>query len=327
MPTNLPPDYYHIERQYREATTPQERAELLEQMLSVIPKHKGTEHLRGDLKQKLAKLKTSAEKAAPTGRRASAYHIEREGAGQVVLVGPTNVGKSALVAALTHATPEVADYAFTTWVPTPGMVTFENVQIQLVDTPSVSRERDEPELYHLLRGADLILVMVDMQALTIEQLEETLALLAEHRIVPASGPPPQDERGLVAKPLLVAVNKVDDERLDLDYAVLVDLLESRWPLLPISVAGERGLDGLKRALFEGLGVIRVYAKPPGKQPDLTTPFVLKRGGTVEDFAGKVHRDFLVSLKSARVWGSAQFAGQAVAREHVLQDGDVIELHT
>ena len=69
----------------------------------------------------------------------------------------------------------------------------------------------------------------------------------------------------------------------------------------------------------------MYTKPPGEAPDLTAPYVLKKGTTVEELAGNVHQDFLQNLKSARVWGSATYDGQMVGRDHVLQDGDVVEL--
>ena len=332
MPTNLPPDYYHLERRFREASLPEEKAELIEEMLSVIPKHKGTDHLRADLRAKLAKLRASSGKSESGSRSGSAYHIDREGAGQVVLLGGPNVGKSALVAALTNAQTEVAEYAYATWTPVPGMMHYENVPIQLIDTPSLNPEYVEPEFTHLLRGADLVVIVVDLQGFPIEQLEEPLAFLSERRIaVHAAGSPtpPSDalERGAVPKPLLVVVNKVDDARAEEDFAVLCELLEGAWPLVPISVAAGRNLDGFQRAVFEALGIIRVFPKPPGRPADMEAPFTVKRGTTVEEFAGKVHRDFLTGLKSARVWGSSQFDGQMVVRDYVLQDGDIVELRT
>jgi len=325
MPTNLPPQYAAVEQRFREAKSPDEKAELLEEMLSIIPKHKGTDHLRADLRRKLAKLRAASQKSGGGSRQESAFNIAPEGAGQVVLLGPPNVGKSALVAALTNAEPEVAEYAMATWVPTPGMMAFENVQIQLIDTPSLNPNYVEPELKNLVRRADLLVIMVDLQSFPIEQLETSIAYLTEHRIVPFVSERPEAQPGVTHKRLLVAVNKVDDERAEEDFAVLCELLEEEWPLIPISVATRRNLEGLGQAMFDALDIIRVYSKPPGKPPDMTAPFVLSKGSTVEEFAGKVHRDFLKNLKSARLWGSAQFDGQMVARDHVLQDGDVVEL--
>jgi ribosome-interacting GTPase 1 len=327
MPTNLPPEYFEVERRYREARSSSEKAELLEEMLSTIPKHKGTDHLRASLRQKLAKLKATADSGKGVSRRESAFRIDREGSGQVVLVGPPNVGKSALLAAVTGAVPEVAQYAFATWVPMPGMMMFENVPIQLIDTPSLNPDHVEPELFNLIRHADLILLMIDVQAFPIEQYENALRMLAEHRIVPATGEQEGTVLGVAHRPTLVVVNKVDDEQADEDFAVLCELLEVDLPLIPISAEARRGLDGLGRAIYDALGVMRIYSKPPGKSPDLTAPFVIKNGATVEEFAGKVHQDFLRDLKSARVWGSAQFDGQMVSRDYVLHEGDVVELRT
>lgn len=326
MPANLPPEYYDVEERYRAAVTPEEKAALLEEMLSVIPKHKGTDHLRADLRRKLAQLKAAAQARKGAGRQASAFHIEREGAGQVAVVGCTNVGKSALVAALTKATPTVSEAPYTTWVPTPGMMTFENVQIQLVDTPPLSRDFVEPELFNLVRRADLVAVMVDLQADPLQQFEDALALLEEHRILP------EQRREAVAEPrrytfkrMMAVANKADDEDLEADAQVFCELACPGWPLATISVARGRGLEAFKRMVFDQLGVMRVYAKPPGREPDFTAPFVLKQGSTVEDFAGKVHKDFVEHLKAARVWGHGVHDGQLVGRDHVLHDGDIVEL--
>jgi small GTP-binding protein len=295
-------------------------------MMSVIPKHKGTDHLRADLRRKLAKLKEASESRKGSGKFTSPFHIDREGAGQVVLVGPTNVGKSALVNALTKASPEVAEYAFTTWTPTPGMMTVKNVQVQLVDTPSLDREHIEGELVNLIRRADLVLLVIDLQAFPIEQLENTIAFLLERQIAPQRLQEQyKDEPGFVFIPLLVIVNKCDDKNADQDFKVLGELLEDDWPMIPISAATNRNLDLLRQAVFERLEIIRVYSKPPGKEANLSRPFVLKKGSTVEEFAGKVHKDFLENLKSARIWGSAVHDGLMVSRDHILQDGDVVEL--
>jgi ribosome-interacting GTPase 1 len=326
MPTNLPPEYYKIEQEYRQASTPEEKAAYLEEMLSVIPKHKGTDKLRADLRKKLSKLKEASQTRKSVGKRDSVYHIDKEGAGQAVVVGPANVGKSALVAALTNATPEVAAYPYTTWTPTPGMMPVENIQIQLIDTPPLDAEYVEPQLLDLIRRADLMLLVVDLQAFPIEQLESSVALLEEHRIVPRQHQALfEGERRITVKPLIVLVNKTDDERCDADFEVLCELLEGDWNLIPVSAATGRHVDRLKWAVFEELRIMRVYSKPPGLEVDLSSPFVLERGSTVEEFAGKVHKDFQENLKTARLWGSGEFDGQMVGRDYVLQDGDVVEL--
>ena len=327
MPANLPPDYFEAEKRYRAAKSPAEKIACLEQMLTIMPKHKGTDKLRADLRKRISKLKSASQSKKKLGRRDSAFKIDKEGAGQVVIVGPANVGKSALVATLTNANPEVADFPMTTWKPTPGMMPVKNIQIQLVDTPPLGKEYVEPELLDLIRRSDVILLVVDLHTDPIQQLEDTVALLDEYRMVPSHLQASfKEHRGLTFIPFLVLANKNDDESTDENFEIFRELLEDNWPMLSISAETGRNLDLLKEALVDQLKIIRVYSKAPGKEPDLTAPFVLKRGGTVEEFAGKVHKDFVENLKVAKVWGETVFDGQMVQRDHVLQDGDIVELH-
>lgn len=327
MPTNLPAEYFEVERRYKAAQSNEERIPLLEELISTIPKHKGTDKLRADLRRRLSKMKDVAKaQKKKAARHESAFHIEREGAGRVVLVGPPNVGKSALVTTLTHATPKVSEAPFTTWSPTPGMMRFENVQIQLIDTPPLSQEHIEPEMMDMIRASDLILLVIDLQAFPFEQLEESLAILNEYHIMPMSKRNDNEQRGVVRLPFIVAVNKDDDQKSDKDFQAFCELLEEEWDLVSLSAATGRNLDKLKQKVFNGLDIIRVYSKPPGKEADHTSPFVLNKRATMEEFAAKVHHDFVKNLKSARVWGSAAHDGQQVGRDHILQDGDVVELH-
>jgi ribosome-interacting GTPase 1 len=328
MPTNLPPDYFKIEEEFRRARSNEEKIDLLNKMMSVVPKHKGTDRLRADLRRKLAALKRQPRARKGVARHASPFHIDREGAGQVVLVGLPNTGKSALLAALTNARPEVAEYPFTTWTPTPGMMRFENVQIQLIDTPPLNEEHVEPELMNLIRRADLVLLVLDLQGYPLQEFEDALAFLEEHRIAPLHRAAELgEERGWSLKPFLVLVNKCDDATGDEDVEVLLELFGQAWTLLSVSAETGRNLDRLRRTVFEQLEIIRVYSRPPGQEPDFSSPFVMGEGGTVEDFAAKVHQDFLETLKTARIWGEGVYDGQMVGRDHVLHDGDVVELRT
>jgi hypothetical protein len=327
MPTNLPPDFYNAEKRFREAESTEEKIACLEEMLSIIPKHKGTDHIRADYRRRLSKLKEEAQERKGGGRRSSNFRIEREGAGQVVVIGATNTGKSSLLRALTNAEPEVSEALYTTWQPIPGMLVFEKVPIQLVDTPPLDRDFVEPGLMDLIRRADLVLLMLDIQASPDEQFQQALALLEAHRILPefrAAQVYPEEQR-MVVVPTLVMVNKCDHPGWDEDFEILRDLLHDSPPMIAASVLRGRGLKQLQRLLLERMDVIRVYSKEPGKEPDLNVPFIIHRGATVEELAGRIHKDFLSNLKSARVWGSSAFDGQMVTREHVLQDGDVVEL--
>lgn len=326
MPTNLPPEYFEVEKEYKAATTVEKKIDLLEELISTVPKHKGTDHLRADLRRRLSKLKDSAQARKKTGKQESPFRIEPEGAGQIAVVGPPNVGKSSLVVALTNATPEVAEYPYTTWTPTPGMMAIDNIQVQLIDTPPLNPEFVDPQLMDLIRRADMVLLVIDLQAFPLQQMEDGLNLLEEQRIVPdhreeqyAGG------RRVFAKPFIVIANKCDDESFEDDFEVLCELLEEEWGLVPVSALTARNLDGLRQAVFDRLDIVRVYSRPPGREPDFGAPFVLERGSTVADFARKVHQDFYHNLKAARVWGKDVFEGQMVGRDHVLHDGDVVEL--
>ncbi len=330
MPANLTPQYKEAEARFREATTREEKLVALHEMMALLPKHKGTEKLQADIRHRVAKLEEEAEQGARGGaRRADPGHVRREGAGQWVLIGPPNAGKSALLGALTHAHPEVAPYPYTTHAPVPGMMPYEDVQVQLVDTPAVAPQHTEPYLTNLVRNADGVLIVLDP---TVDDVEDSLAacgaLLERARVWPREKPlPPDASPLLVLRPVYVAANKVD---LDPDGTFTTLVREAAGGELPVlAVAAEHGLglEQLRGTLFAELGRIRIYAKEPGKKPDRVRPFVLPQGATVYDLARAVHKDIAEHLRFARIWGNARFEGQQVDRDHVLADRDVVELHS
>jgi ribosome-interacting GTPase 1 len=327
MPANLPPEYFEVEKRYREAKAPAERIEALQEMLAIIPKHKGTDKLRAGFRRRLSKLKSQQQSKKATSRRDTGYRIDREGAGQIVLIGPPNVGKSALVAALTKATPEVADFPHTTRIPTPGMMPFENIQIQLIDTPPMTKEYMEPWLPDIIRRADVVLLVVDVTTDPVQHLEETVALLEEKRIAPLRLASLYDgKNGWTLRPVQVVANKNDNASAEENFLIFKALLEDDWPVVAVSAATGRNFGELKQTLFERLEIIRVYTKARGKAPEHSAPFVLKKGATVGDLAGKIHKEFVEKFKFAKVWGDTVYDGQMIQRDYVLQDGDVVELH-
>jgi ribosome-interacting GTPase 1 len=327
MPANLPPQYFDAEKRYREAKTPGEKVEALEEMLTIMPKHKGTDKLRADLRRKISKFKTQSQQKKGVSRRESAYSIDKEGAAQVVVIGPANVGKSSLISALTNATPEVADFPHSTWKPTPGMVQFENIQFQLVDTPPISGDYIDPWMADLIRRADILVILLDLREDSLEQLESTLSQLQELRVFPVESPIPEDlKKPPFIKKVLIVVNKMDEEEDEEEYEVFLELSELRLPSLGISIRTKRNLQGLIEKIYDLSGIIRVYTKAPGKAPDLNAPFVVPKQSTLEDLAAKIHKDFMVKLKFARIWGKMVYDGQMVQRDYVLQDGDVVEMH-
>lgn len=325
MPTNLPPEYYHVEKRYKEAETPEEKLTLLEELISTIPKHKGTDHLRSDLRRKISKMKDSAQNQKKAGGQASVFQIDKEGAGQCVVIGCGNTGKSSLVAKYTNADPDVAEFPFSTWQPTPGMMMYENVQIQIIDSPALDMDYVEPEFIQMIRRAELIILMVDLQADPLGQLEFSENFLVNNRIIPMHLQEKYPERGNKYSQVLVLVNKVDTEEQMEDFQVYCDLLDANWECVPLSVKTEFNVDVMMKEIYDRLGVIRIYSKPLRKEPDFTSPFVIKEGSTVEDFAMKVHKDFYDQLKTARLWGGVDYDGMMVSRSHVLKEGDIVEL--
>ena len=324
MPANLTPDYERAEQRYRAAQTDDERLEALREMYSTIPKHKGTEKLQADLKRRISQFrKTIAKKPA---KGADPYHVPRAGAGQVVLIGPPNTGKSAIVARTTHAAAKVADYPFTTAIPLPGMAHYQDVQIELVDTPPVTEGSMPGGLYGTCRNSDLIAIVVDASDEPLEQAELTLALF--------------DHRGMTLKSLptsqldpsrhnqhcgLIVANKIDAADPQ-TIAALRELYADRLEVWPVSAQTGEGLDALIQRFWELLAVVRVYTKEPGKPPDHSKPFTLEAGSTVEDLAREIHRELPEKMKFARIWGDGRFAGQQVHRTEVLHDRDVVEIH-
>jgi small GTP-binding protein len=325
MPANLTPQYLEAERRFKSVKTTEDKVEALEEMLATIPRHKGTEKMQADLKRRLSKLR--AEQARRPASRAGIMHrVEKEGTGQVALVGPPNSGKSLLVRRLTHAAPEVADYPFTTRVPLPGMMPFEDVQVQLVDLPPVHPDFPESWLYQIIRNADATLLVVDLSDPDLlEDLETTLGQLANAKVQLGQDDSPNAPGWLRKRTLLVA-NKIDASGAQEDFEILSELYGARFPMVRVSAETGDGLEQLRQAVFEMLEVIRVYTKAPGKKLERTAPYVLRRGSRLIDLAAHVHQDFLTHLKYARVWGHGKFEGQMVNRDHLLEDKDVVELH-
>jgi ribosome-interacting GTPase 1 len=330
MPANLPPQYLKAEENFRRATTPSDRLETLRELFRLLPKHKGTEKLQCDLKTKISRARDDLEgnKSGPGKKSAISYKVPSEGAGQIALVGPANSGKSALLASLTNARPEVAPYPFTTRAPYPGMATWEDVRFQLVDLPPVSTDFLEPWMPGIVASSDAALFVVDLADDDLfDAAEVALARLAEAHVELVAELPfdSEDEVQRHVKTLLVA-NKIDVEGAGERLEILREWYGDRFPILTISATRGDGLDSLKQRAYDTLGVIRVYTKIPGKPADRSKPFTVPVGATVIDLAREIHRDFEQSLKYAKVWGSGSFDGQTVKRDHELRDQDVVELH-
>ncbi len=326
MPANLTPAYKEAEARFRNAVTREEKIACLEEMLRVIPKHKGTDKLQGDLRSRLSKLRREPKKKGAA--RGHSHRIPHEGAGQVALVGAPNAGKSSLVAALTHAKPEVAAYPLTTREATPGMMPYQDVAFQLVDLPPLCEEHVEPWVYDLVRAADLtwLVVSIERPLAGIELVTKLLAAKAIELAPAGTRAPTATRPGWLLKRTLLVVTGMDREGSAGDLAALEQLLDTPWPVVAVSTVTGAGFDVLGKRTYDAFEIVRIYTKEPGKDPDRKRPFTLRRGATVGDLARHIHKELAEGFKFARVWGPSVFDGQSVKEAHVLDEGDVVEIH-
>ena len=325
MPANLTPEYFKAEKWYKSATTNDEKILALERMLAVMPKHKGTDHLKADLRKKLSRLKDAGTQKK-SGSHVDIFHVPRGGAGQIVLIGTPNCGKSSILAALTKAKVHVADFPFATNGPVPGMAMFEDVQIQLVDMPPITADYSAPGQVGTYRNCDLIAIVIDLSGDVVEQFDVCMDFLESRNLLIDADTPASDDQGnALAKEAFCICTKSDIAKVGA-LENLKQLCKRPLEFVEISAVTDGGLEELPKKFFELLGIIRVYAKPPGKPADMTEPFTLPAGSTVMDLATDIHRQLAEKLKFARIWGTGVYDGQNTQRTHVLNDKDIIELH-
>jgi len=318
MPANLPPEYFEAEKRFKEAQTYQEKIAALEGLIATVPKHKGTDKLRADLRRRLSRLREEAIKKRRAGK-SRMYVIERHGAAQIALVGLANSGKSSILAALTNAKPVIADYPMSTVTPLSGMMPYEDIQFQIIDLPPIGNESTDGWVSSIIRMVNVIMLVVDLTDNADVQVDLLIEQLNRWRI-PISR---DDDK---AKSLIIAANKVDLTETPEGMGLLQERFGNLYPVYGISAIHKTGIEGLKRGIFLASGVIRVYSKEPGKEPDMNTPFTLPAGSNVLDLAEVIHKDFVKNFRYACIWGSARFSGQRVNKDYILQDGDIVEYH-
>jgi len=384
MPANLPAEAQKALAKYQAARTPREKLRALEEALSLIPAHKGTEKLRGRLKRRMAELRREIERrASARSSRRDYFTVPKEGAAQIAVIGAANSGKSTLLKALTNAKPVIAPYQLSTTRPVPGMMLHQSVEIQLVELPALLTEELEETQFAgrslgLAKNADALLILLDGLNNPLQQFAKIVELLDE---VGVTVKPPKAEvrvekkdsggirlvvfgtlhgdyrevvqllksigirdavvkvygeaspedledaviRDLVYKKTVVALNKLDS--IDVEEAEKLKRLLNRYriPFTAISAEKGEGLEGLKRLLLESLELIRVYTQKDGVVAN--KPIVVKRGCTIKMLAELIHREMARKMKYARVWGrSVKLQGQQVGPDHVLEDGDVVEIY-
>jgi ribosome-interacting GTPase 1 len=322
MPANLPPEYFDAEKRFKQASTNAEKISALEDLIATVPKHKGTDKLRADLRRRLSQLRKDAAKKKKGGR-SDIYVVQKEGAAQIALIGFPNSGKSSILACLTKANPVIAEYPISTLIPLPGMMPFEDIQFQLIDLPPIGNEATDGWVSGILRIADVLLLIVDLSEDPEVQAELLIEQLGKWNIHIISK---FETRIGVSKRALILANKRDLLSKDDTFNRLKDRYEDILPCVSVSALKKENLEELKRAIFNLSGIIRIYSKPPGKEPDLSHPFTILSGSTMLELAELIHKDFIPNLKYARIWGSARFDGQRVEKNYVLKDRDSVDFH-
>ncbi|GAB4547060.1 MAG: 50S ribosome-binding GTPase [Thermodesulfovibrionia bacterium] len=318
MPANLPPEYFEAEKRFKEAQTYQEKIIALEGLIATVPKHKGTDKLRADLRRRLSRLREEAIKKK-RGGKGSLYTIERHGAAQISLVGFANSGKSSILSVLTNARPVIADYPMSTVMPLSGMMPYEDIQFQLIDLPPIGNESTDGWVSSIIRMVNVIMLVIDLAEDPDVQVDLLIEELNKWRISISK----DDDK---AKSIIICANKIDLPHAMENMDILLQRFGDVYPIYGVSSIKKTGLEELRRGIFKASRIIRVYSKEPGKEPDMNTPFTLPIGSNILDLAGLIHKDFVKNFRYACIWGSARFDGQRVNKDYILHDGDIVEYH-
>ena len=390
MPANLPAEAKHKWSEVATAKNPQEKIQKIEEFLSLVPKHKGTERLRGQAKRQIALLRKEIieRKQRKIGKGGPKFFLEKEGAAQIVILGPTKVGRSSLLVAVTNAKVEVSDYPYTTREPTPGMLQYKDLQFQIIEAPALAEGSSESEFRDvqtlaLARNADGLLLMVDLSqnpskqlSMIINELEKARIIIEKPRakveiekqhlgaglrviiigrlvdcnlkdvenmlksyrisdgVVKIYGEATLDDvedaifESTIYRPAIVIANKMDIPEASERLRDLKNIVGTETRILPVSCKTRIGLELLGKEIFESLDIIRVYSKEPNKKEHSPKPFILKKGATVLDVAKQIHSDFYKQFAYAKVWAKRlTFSPQKVGLSFLLEDGDIVEIHT
>jgi len=348
VPANLPPQAKHKWAEASATKNPKQKLQLLKEFMSLVPKHKGTEKLRNQVKKKMAALRKEIEekKHKKAGKGGPKYFIEKEGAAQIAIISLTNAGKSSLVATITNAKVEVSPSPYTTREPIPGMFTYKDIQFQIVEAPALMEGSADGKAWGLqtlatARNTDSLIIMINLSQDPIRQLSSILNEMEKARIF-ISKPKARVEverkftldeveeaifESTVYKPAIIVANKTDLEKGKANLKTLETYVGNKLPIVAVSCKTQQGLDKLGEALFKALDIIRVYTKEPNKKEFSRRPFILKKDATVHDLAKNIHSDFKEKFSFAKVWAKRLvFSPQKVGSTFTLEDGDRVEIH-
>jgi len=305
-PINAHPEYIASEKRFYEAGTDEEKIKALEEMIKYVPKHKGAETLRKQIKTRYKKLKQKLEKekqkAKSRGKGGKGVGIRKSDM-QAALLGLTNSGKSSLLKSLTNASPIIASYGFTTNEPEIGILNYEHCKIQIIDLPPIGSETFDKSI---VNTTDTIIIVIEK----IHEISEIKELLEKSK----------------AKQIIV-FNKIDLYDEYEKRKISETLKSKRYNFALVSTKTKEGIEDLKEKIFKSFNKIRVYTQQPGKQHD-KNPVIMNPGSTVEDVAEKILHGFSKNIKKTKIWGpSSKFGGQQVGMKHVLKDKDIVEFQT
>ena len=303
MPINAHPEYVNAEKRYNEASNNEEKITALEEMLRWVPKHKGAETLRKQLRTRYKKLKQEFAKAKK--KAGSKKGIKKEQL-QAIIIGLTNSGKSSVLKAITNANPQIASYGFTTAEPEIGTLNHQGCNIQIIDLPPIASPNFNKGM---VNSADTLLIVV-------EKIDEIKPILE------------QTKQNKNAKKIIV-FNKIDLYDEDTKRKISETLKSKKYNHTIISTKTNEGLEELKEKILKSFPIIRVYTKHQGKKKkDQEKPVVLQKNSTLEQVAEKILHGYSKKVKYAKVTGpSAKFKNQKVGLKHVVKDKDTVEFIT
>jgi len=195
---------------------------------------------------------------------------------------------------------------------------YEDIQIQLIDTPPLAPEVFEVWQLAMIEQADISVLIFDvMDSALLDQTEYVLEKFSSRGI----------EIGKDEELILVLGNKIDLPGAEENFEAWGELFEDEFKPRRFSTRLEGDLQEIKKLLFKKLDIVRVYTKAPNaKQEKEPVPYVMKHGSTVIEAAAFIHRELADTFKYARIWSKELYEGQMVERDHVLIDGDLIEIH-
>ncbi len=303
MPINAHPDYLNAESEYHGAATPEDKLIALEKMMKTMPKHKGAESLRKNVRTRYKKLKQEIQvKKKKSGAKKG---IKKEDM-QATLIGLTNTGKSSVLKILTNAEPKIASYGFTTKEPEIGTLHYQGCPIQILDMPPIGSEDFD---YGIINNTDTLLIVVEK----INEIKSTLDLIKN--------------KETTKKPKIIVFNKIDQYDDNTKRKISETLKSKRYKFVLISTFTDEGLKELKKKILNTFDIIRIYTRQPGKKQD-DIPIILKPNATLQDAAEKILHGYSKKVKYAKVTGpSSKFANQRIGLKHQLKDKDIVEFYT